>query len=144
MGTRTARAAILLVAVVVAAATLLWVGRETAPSIETARDDAYLAGLRAGQAQGRQEGRALQEGAALPATSRRPVTAAYNDGYADGTNDAFGGGDGGWDLSVPYVITLEKGSGRIVYRIRSHSPLVANVNYYLCANGRDLCEERRR
>ncbi|WP_170323423.1 hypothetical protein [Cryptosporangium phraense] len=138
------RTAVAVILVAVAAATVFWLGRATAPSTESARSAGYSAGLRTGEAQGRQEGRALQEGAALPATSRRPVTDAYNDGYADGANDAFGGGDGGWDLSKPYVIAVEKGSGRIVYRIRSHTPLVANVNYYLCANGRDLCEEPRR
>lgn len=138
----------LAVAGLAAATALVWIGRETvhtgAPPSETVRNDAYFAGLRAGEAEGRQEGRALQEGAALPRATRQPVTDAFKAGYADGMNDAFAGGDGGWDLSVPYVITLEKGSGQIVYRISSHTPVAANVNYYLCANGHDICQEQRR
>lgn len=148
MRARTAKRASGLAAAGLVAAALVWIGRETAPtgapSSETVRSDAYLAGLRAGEAQGRQEGRALQEGASLPSSSRQPVTDAFNAGYADGMNDAFAGGDGGWDLSVPYLITLEKGSGRIVYRISSHAPVAANVNYYLCADGHTSCQERRR
>ena len=115
-----------------------------APPSETVRGDAYFAGLRVGEAQGRQEGRALQEGASLPRGSRQPVTDAFNAGYAEGTNDAFAGYDGGWALSAPYVITLEEGSGQIVYRISSRTPIAANVNYYLCADGHDICQERRR
>src|SRR4051812_34314876 len=112
MRTRTVRLAIGLVAGVLAAVALVWIGRQTvhadadadAAASQSARnDDAYFAGLRAGEAQGRQEGRALQEGAALPKTSRQPVTDAFNAGYTDGMNDAFAGVDGGWDPALPYV-----------------------------------------
>lgn len=137
-----------LAAAIVAAAGLVWIGRETvhtaSPPGDTVSSDAYFAGLRVGEAQGRQEGRALQEGASLPRGSRQPVADAFNAGYAAGTNDAFAGYDGGWSLSVPYVITVEEGSGQIVYRISSRTPFAANINYYLCADRRDLCEERRR
>ena len=40
-------------------------------------------------------------------------------GYAAGANDVFGGFDGGWSLSEPYVITLARGSGAVTYRIDS-------------------------
>jgi len=136
-----------LVAAIVVAASLVWIGRETvhvrAPLSESARSDDYFDGLRVGEAQGRQEGRALQEGASLPRDSQQPVTDAFNAGYAAGTNDAFAGYDGGWALAVPYVITVEEGSGQIVYRISSRTPIATNVNYYLCANGHDICQERR-
>lgn len=148
MRTRTTRTALGLATGMLLAAGLVWIGRETvrtgAATGETIRSDAYFAGLRAGQAQGRQEGRALQEGASLPSGSRQPVTDAFNAGYAAGQNDAFAGYDGGWALSAPYLVTLEKGSGQIAYRISSRTPITANVDYYLCANGHDICEEPRR
>jgi hypothetical protein len=137
-----------LAAAVVAAAGFVWIGRESVRTASARSDavsgDAYFAGLQAGQADGRQQGRALQEGTSLPKGSRQPVTNAFNAGYAAGADDAFAGYDGGWSLSLPYVITLEEGSGQIVYRIGSRTPFAADVNYYLCADGRDLCQERRR
>jgi hypothetical protein len=148
MYARTGAKALGLAAAILLAAGLVWIGRETvhtaSPAGDTLSSDAYFAGLRVGEAQGRQEGRALQEGAGLPSSSRQPVTDAFNAGYAAGANDAFAGYDGGWSLSVPYVITVEEASGQIVYRISSRTPVEANVNYYLCANGRDICQERRR
>ena len=45
--------------------------------------------------------------------------AAFDAGYAAGANDVFGGFDGGWSLSEPYVITLARGSGAVTYRIDS-------------------------
>ena len=71
----------------------------------------------------RREGRAagLQEGRALQATgsSPRTIRAAFDAGYAAGANDVFGGFDGGWSLSEPYVVTLARGSGAVTYRIDS-------------------------
>lgn len=136
-----------LIAGLLVGASLVLVGRATVDTTSrpgTTRSDDYFAGLRAGEAQGRQEGRALQEGSSLPAGSRRPVTDAFNAGYVAGSNDAFAGYDGGWSVSVPYVVTLEKGTGQIVYRIGSRTSIEPNVNYYLCANGRDICHDRRR
>jgi hypothetical protein len=148
MRIRATRTALGLTAAVLLAAGFVWIGRETvhtaAPHSDTAQIDAYFDGLRVGEAQGRQEGRALQEGAALPRDSRQPVSDAFNAGYAAGTNDAFAGYDGGWDLSVPYVIRLEEGRGPIAYRISSRTPVAANVNYYLCADGHNICQEPRR
>jgi hypothetical protein len=73
------------------------------------------AGVREGRAVGLQEGRALQAtGSAGPG-----ARAAFDAGYAAGANDVFGGFDGGWSLSQPYVITLARGSGAVTYRIDS-------------------------
>ena len=84
MSARTLRKAFGLAAAIFAAAGLVWIGRETvhtaAPRGDAVSSDAYFAGLQAGQAQGRQEGRALQEGTALPKGSRQPVTDAFNAG----------------------------------------------------------------
>lgn len=90
-------------------------------------------GVRAGRAAGVREGRVLQEGAsanvsASPsgsrvATPRARVERAFRHGYDAGANDVFGGFDGGWSLSSPYVITLRKGSGAIAYRIDSRRPV---------------------
>ncbi len=52
-------------------------------------EEGYFEGLPVGEAQGRREGRALEEGIALPAADRKPVADAFNDGYAAGANDAF-------------------------------------------------------
>lgn len=103
----------------------------------------YLEGLRAGQAQGRQEGRALQEGAALPPDSRQPVQDAFTAGYAAGANDVFGQYDGGWYLFTPYVITVKQGSGPIAYRIGSRTALAPGISYYLCTDGHGVCHEPR-
>jgi hypothetical protein len=150
MRVQITRTALGLTAGILTAAALVLIGRGTVhPSgsfgkvSQAARSNDYFAGLRVGQAQGRQEGRALQEGESLPANSRQPATDAFNAGYAAGTNDAFAGYDGGWALSMPYVVTLEEGTGQIVYRISSRTPIVANVSYYLCANGRGICQEPR-
>jgi hypothetical protein len=137
-----------LVAALLAAGAIGWFGSEAlSASSESTSDrtdsDAYFAGLLAGEAQGRQEGRALQEGIALPKNARHAVSDAFDAGYAAGANDAFAGYDGGWTLSVPYVVTLTEGAGKIVYRIESRTPVKAGMNYYLCANGRDICQERR-
>jgi hypothetical protein len=73
------------------------------------------AGVREGHAAGLQEGRALQATGSSP----RTVRSAFDAGYAAGANDVFGGFDGGWSLSEPYVITLARGSGAVTYRIDS-------------------------
>jgi hypothetical protein len=78
-------------------------------------DAGHDAGVREGHAAGLQEGRALQV-ARSPASRSR---AAFDAGYAAGANDVFGGFDGGWSLSEPYVITLARGSGAVTYRIDS-------------------------
>ena len=54
-----------------------------------------------------------------PGSSPRSIRAAFDAGYAAGANDVFGGFDGGWSLSEPYVVTLARGSGAVTYRIDS-------------------------
>jgi hypothetical protein len=104
----------------------------------------YVAGVQDGVVQGRQEGRVLQEVGSVPAASRQPVRAAYNDGYVAGANDVFAGYDGGWVLSAPYVVTLERARTPVVYRIGSRSQMQPGVDYFLCPDGRALCQEARR
>jgi hypothetical protein len=85
-------------------------GRDTADT-----DAGHDAGVREGRAAGLQEGRALQATGSSPHSPR----AAFDAGYAAGANDVFGGFDGGWSLSEPYVITLARGTGGVTYRIDS-------------------------
>ena len=60
-----------------------------------------------------------------------------------GTNDAFAGYDGGWQLNVPWIVTLRGGSGQIAYRIRDRTQVEPGIAYYLCPDGRSLCQQRR-
>jgi hypothetical protein len=108
---------VLIVGAVLAAGAFV-IGRVTAPHAVSG----YAAGVAAGRAQGVQEGRALQEGLALPADTRDATTAAFNAGYRAGANDVFGGYDGGWSLGARYLITLAAGSDGITYRIASRTP----------------------
>jgi hypothetical protein len=88
--------------------------------------EAKAAGLREGRAAGLSEGRAVQAGESAPAGSRSATRRAFAAGYTAGANDAFGGFDGGWSLSTPYVITLRRGTGAITYRIDSRRPAGGN------------------
>jgi hypothetical protein len=117
-------------------------GRATAPTPKAKGD--YFAGLRAGEAQGRQEGRALQAGAELPGGERDVARRAFDAGYAAGANDVFAGYDGGWTMNRPWIVTLDPGTGRIVYRIDTRERIRAGVNYYLCPDGRSLCQQPRK
>lgn len=121
------------------------IGHWTTPSRTSSTDrlDAYFTGLLAGQVEGRREGRALQAGKELPADARKPVRAAFNDGYVAGGNDAFAGYDGGWTMGVPYVVIFEPGNGQIVYHIKTRVPFESGQVYYLCANGHTLCHRSR-
>jgi hypothetical protein len=105
-----------VVAVVAAAALAIagfTLGRASADT-----DSGHDAGVREGRAAGLEEGRALQA-----AGSAQSARAAFDAGYAAGSNDVFGGFDGGWSLAEPYVITLARGSGGVTYRIDSRRPL---------------------
>jgi hypothetical protein len=140
---------IAVIAVIATGAALL--GRSTVDTraahdngVRTGQQDGYFDGLRVGEAQGRQEGRALQEGDALPAGDRQLVRDTFDAGYAAGANDAFAGYDGGWQLSAPYVITVETAGGSITYRIKDREPVKAGVNYFLCPDGHSLCQAPRR
>ena len=134
----------LAVAAVLVAAAAFVLGRATAPGAAPRASDAtlgtYLEGLQAGQAQGRLAGRAEQEGAALPAGDRAPVQDAFTAGYTAGTNDAFGVYDGGWTLGVPWIVTLQGGTGGIDYRFAQRTQVAPGVDYYLCPDGRTLCQ----
>ena len=88
-------------------------GRATADT-----DAGHDAGVREGRAAGLEEGRALQAAGSAGPGAR----VAFDAGYAAGANDVFGGFDGGWSLSEPYVITLARGSGGVTYRIDSRRP----------------------
>jgi hypothetical protein len=133
-----------LIVGVALAAVVFAIGRWTAPASPAHNADqsnSYFDGIRVGEVEGRRQGRTLQEGASVPATLRKAVRASFSDGYTAGANDAFQGYDGGWTMGEPYVIVLEPGSGQIVYRIKSRTPLDPRVDYYLC--GSSLCHKPR-
>jgi hypothetical protein len=128
------------------AAAAFAIGHATAGVPPAASPDAaagYSAGLLAGRSQGLREGRALQEGAALPAGARAPVRAAFEAGYVAGANDVFTGYDGGWAMSSPYLVVLAPGGAGVSYRILTRTPVVAGVDYHLCTNGSDICQQPR-
>jgi hypothetical protein len=154
MRARRWTAVVIVVAALVVAAGLVLLGRVTAAG--AARAEGYRAGLAAGDARGRQEGRAagradglregraLQQATSLPPGARDAARAAFEAGYAAGADDVFGGYDGGWSLSSPYVVTLARGGGATTYRIDSRVPLQQGVAYYLCPRSHALCQEPRR
>src|SRR5690242_15640953 len=94
---------ILLVAVAGAVAVGLFAAGRATAGTEAARSRGYAAGQAAGHADGVREGRALQGTEGVPAGSQRATRQAFDSGYAAGANDVFGGYDGGWDVSAPYV-----------------------------------------
>ena len=136
-----------LVAGVLLGVGLFLLGRLTAPDAahrsSTSQVGDYFDGLRVGEAQGRQDGRALQEGSELPAQARDVARHAFNAGYVAGMNDVFAGYDGGWRLRTPWIVSLEGGSGQILYRIRDRVQLEPGVEYYLCPDGHSICRQRR-
>src|SRR4051812_35190916 len=111
----------LLTALLVAAAAagVFAAGRATAPS----RDSDYSTRFRAGWSVGVAEGRAAPVALPLPVASRTVARKAFEAGYREGADDVFGGYDGGWELSRPYVITLAAGRGGITYRIATRERL---------------------
>jgi hypothetical protein len=142
-----ARTRLVVVLLAVAVATVLvLLGRVTAGT-GTARAEGYrsghASGVREGHAGGVQEGRAVQLVLSLPPGSRDVARAAFDAGYAAGANDVFGGYDGGWGLSMPYLVTLSQGEGGVTYRIDSRTPLRDGVNYYLCSHTHQICQESR-
>jgi hypothetical protein len=105
--------------------------------------DGYANGLATGETQGREEGRALQASSIVPADSRQPAQDGFTTGYAAGASDAFGNFDGGWAVSTPYALTVQRASGNSVYAITSRTLLAPGINYYLCPDGHTLCHEPR-
>jgi hypothetical protein len=149
MRTRLHQGAVAVAAGMIIAAGAVGVGRasvDTQPArdkgYQSGLDTGYFKGLLTGEVQGRREGRALQAGNEVPAGDRRAVRDAFDAGYVAGGNDVFAGYDGGW-APTPYVVSIVEGRGRVTYRISSREQLVAGVSYYLCANGRDLCQQPR-
>ena len=143
MATRRTKLLLAIAAGLVVAAGMFLIGRVTAstttsPASRPGVGD-YFDGLRVGEAEGRRQGRALQETAALPANDRRPVRNAFNAGYTAGQNDVFAGYNGGWTLHVPWVITIERGGATVDYRITGRTRLEPGVDYYLCRGGHALC-----
>lgn len=104
---------------------------------------AYMDGLMAGEAQGREEGRALALGRTLPAGERPAAEAAFKDGYAAGALDVFGGYDGGWAIGEPYIVTLAPGQGGVTYRIGGRVPMQPGIAYFLCPDGHSICQAPR-
>jgi len=146
MSARILKWALAVLAGCAVAAGLVVVGRLTVSTSHARADgygDGYYAGLVAGQAQGERIGRALQEGSQLSPQTREPVKQAFDDGYVAGANDAYGDYDGGWALGAPYLITLEPGADKITYRIASRTLLERGVAYYLCPDGKTLCQAPR-
>jgi hypothetical protein len=116
---------ITVVVAIIVGAGLVLIGRMSV-DVRSERATAYSQGLadglRDGQAEGLRTGRALQAGSTLPPQVRDLATAAFDDGYVAGWNDAFGGFDGGWQTGVPYLVTLAPGNDGLAYRISSRTP----------------------
>jgi hypothetical protein len=149
---RSTRAkAILLSAIALAiAGGFFLIGRQTvdtstarATAYQSGHTDGYFDGLNAGENQGRQEGRALQAGSLVAAGSQQAVQDGFNAGYAAGENDAFGNFDGGWALTVPYLVTVARSQSGALYRITNRTLLAAGTNYYLCSDGHSVCTAPR-
>jgi hypothetical protein len=140
MGTKQ-RAIVVTVGIALAAG-LFTLGRVT--SDEGDSRAGYLSGLRQGESRGIAEGRALQLSEAAPKGSRDAVRSAFDSGYSAGANNAFGGYDGGWYVSTPYIITLVKGSGPITYDLSSRTLMRTGIDYYLCPHARTICQQPHR
>jgi hypothetical protein len=110
---------------------------------QSGHNDGYFDGLNTGEAQGQQEGRALQAASTVASDSRQPVQDAFNDGYAAGESDAFGSFDGGWELGLPYLVTVQRAPGAAVYRISNRTLVLPDVAYSLCADGKSICTAPR-
>ena len=140
---RTTRTAIAVVIGLALGAGLFLLGRLT-DGTDDAPSAGYYAGLRQGESRGIREGRALQLTEALPPDVRKAARTAFDTGYAAGANDAFGGYDGGWYVSVPYLITLVKGTGPITYDLSSRTMVHGGIDYYLCPHTRRICQRPHR
>ncbi len=137
------RTALALGAASVVAIAMFALGRASVHTPAASPLGDYFDGLRVGQSQGRELGRAQQAGAALPPHDRRVAHDAFRAGYAAGADDVFAGYDGGWALGVPWIVVLEPGGTRIDYRIRDRTPMMPGVAYYLCPDRKSLCHSRR-
>lgn len=122
-----------VVLLILVGAGTFWAGRVTDGGPGRAPDRGYDAG----HADGLREGRAEQATVNLPATDK----AIFDSGYTAGATDVFNGYDGGWDYNAPYVIVLAPASPAVTYRIESRTRLEPGVDYYLCPDGHELCQQ---
>jgi hypothetical protein len=143
MNDRRLRTVLALVAGLLAAVAVFALGRASVSTPKSNEPGDYFDGLRVGEAQGRELGRALQAGSELPANEKGVAHAAFRAGYSAGANDVFAGYDGGWTFNAPWIITLEHGDSGIDYRIRDRTPIEPGIAYFLCPNGHALCHARR-
>lgn len=132
-----------LVAGLLAAVAVFALGRASISNPTSTSPGDYFDGLRVGEAQGRELGRALQAGSELPPHEQDVARDAFKSGYAAGANDVFAGYDGGWTFNAPWIITLEHGDSRIDYRIRDRTPIQPGIAYFLCPDGHTLCHAHR-
>jgi len=130
-------AAAIVVALVAVCVGAFLLGRQTAPT----HSGTWIDGYAVGSDEGVLIGRALQAGAALPADAKDVATNAFQAGYRSGLADSFGGYDGGWNLSQPYVVVVGKGTGGRAYRIEHRERLRPGVSYRLCENGAAVCPD---
>ena len=123
-------------------------GRGTAQTddqrVRAAEVQGRAVGVRDGRAAGIREGRALERTSSLPTRRREAGKAAFDAGYVAGANDVFGGFDGGWSLTSPYVITIRRATGRVTYRIDSRVPMRPGFHYRRCPRATGVCEVPRR
>ena len=141
--TRTTRRAIAVLIGATVGAGLFLAGRLTSDT-DDAPGTGYYSGLRQGESRGIQEGRALQLTDTLPRDAREAARTAFDTGYTAGANDVFGGYDGGWYVSRPYVITLTKGTGGITYDLSSRTMVHAGTEYFLCPHAHTICHRPHR
>lgn len=128
-GSRGAKGLLLVLLVVLVggggvAVGLSW-GLHARQAPDAGYDRGYREGLDAGQAQGIEQGRALELGRTVPATSRSAAVAAFRAGYSAGANDVFSAYDGGWEIGRPYVVVLGDGNGDVTYRIERREAVPA-------------------
>ena len=146
MAQNTSRLLVALIALALGAGLFL-LGRVTSNADDryaAGRSAGYYSGLRQGESRGVQEGRSLQFATSLPEDSREALRASFDAGYTAGANDTFGGYDGGWYVSTPYLITLAKGSGAITYDLSSRTLLHGDTDYFLCPNTQKICHRPHR
>ncbi len=105
-------------------------GRVSAPT----RTGGYLAGYTDGQIAGVEQGRLDQGSRSLLPADAKSAKDAYVNGYEDGENDAFTlQFDGGWQVDVPYIVTVTHASGGITYRFSTRDLMEPGKSYSTCA-----------
>ena len=62
--------------------------------------------------------------------------------FAAGREAAFGGFDGGWAYTTPYIVTLRRGGPGITYRFARRWTMLPGRDYRVC--GRGICSRATR